>query len=75
MAANKPRSERTVSTYCYQCVAGPDLLTVRIQDGVATEINPNFAAAEIHPGRRQGLRQGVRAGAEGLQPEPRSCIR
>jgi phenylacetyl-CoA:acceptor oxidoreductase len=30
-------------------VAGPDLLTVRIQDGVATEINPNFDAAKIHP--------------------------
>ena len=49
MAANKPRSERTVSTYCYQCVSGPDLMTVRIQDGVATEINPNFAAAKVHP--------------------------
>ncbi len=50
MPAHKPRRERTVSTYCYQCVAGPDLLTVRIQDEVATEINPNFAAANIHPG-------------------------
>ena len=47
--ASRPQ-ERTVSTYCYQCVAGPDLLTVRIQDGVATEINPNFSAAAIHPG-------------------------
>jgi phenylacetyl-CoA:acceptor oxidoreductase len=42
-------SERKVSSYCYQCVAGPDLLTVRVQDGVATEINPNFEAAKIHP--------------------------
>ena len=50
MPESKPRIERTVSTYCYQCVAGPDLLTVRIQDGVATEVNPNFAAAAIHPG-------------------------
>ena len=49
MSAVRPISERTVSSYCYQCVAGPDLLTVRIQDGVATEINPNFEAAEIHP--------------------------
>jgi len=38
MAAEKPHVERSVFTYCYQCVAGPDLLTVRIQDGVATEI-------------------------------------
>jgi phenylacetyl-CoA:acceptor oxidoreductase len=54
MPVNEPRGERTVSTYCYQCVAGPDLLTVRIQDGVATEINPNFTAAEIHPGGGKG---------------------
>ena len=50
MPGSKPPTERIVSTYCYQCVAGPDLLTVRIQDGVATEINPNFKAAAIHPG-------------------------
>ncbi len=49
MAARDPSNERTVSTYCYQCVAGPDLLTVRIEDGVATEVAPNFDAAEIHP--------------------------
>mgnify|MGYP003444334286 CR=1 FL=1 len=22
-----------VATYCYQCVAGPDLLTVKVEDG------------------------------------------
>ena len=48
MPAPAPRT-RNVSTYCYQCVAGPDLLTVRVEDGAATEISPNFAAAEIHP--------------------------
>jgi phenylacetyl-CoA:acceptor oxidoreductase len=42
-------SARNVSTYCYQCVAGPDLLSVRVEDGVATEIGPNFAAAAVHP--------------------------
>lgn len=36
-------------TYCYQCVAGPDLLTVKVEKGVATEVEPNFAAAGIHP--------------------------
>jgi phenylacetyl-CoA:acceptor oxidoreductase len=49
MAARRSSRERTVSTYCYQCVAGPDLLKVRIEDGVATEVGPNFDAAEIHP--------------------------
>ena len=37
-------------TYCYQCVAGPDLLTVKVVDGVATEVEPNFCAADVHPG-------------------------
>jgi len=49
MTGTRPGNERTVSSYCYQCVAGPDLFTVRVQDGVATEINPNFEAAKIHP--------------------------
>ena len=39
-----------VPTYCYQCVAGPDLLTVKVCGGVATEVEPNFAAASVHPG-------------------------
>jgi phenylacetyl-CoA:acceptor oxidoreductase len=43
------KQDRTISTYCYQCVAGPDLLKVRIQDGVATEVEPNFDAADVHP--------------------------
>ena len=39
-----------VKTYCYQCVAGPDLLEVEVRDGVATQVTPNFDAAGIHPG-------------------------
>ena len=70
MPGDRPHQERTVSTYCYQCVAGPDLLKVRIEDGVATEIAPNFDAANNSSGRRQGLRQGLRARAEGLQSAP-----
>ncbi|MDH5221684.1 MAG: molybdopterin-dependent oxidoreductase, partial [Betaproteobacteria bacterium] len=41
---------KKVATYCYQCVAGPDLLTVKVADGVATEVEPNFSAADVHPG-------------------------
>ncbi len=41
---------RRVPTYCYQCVAGPDLLTVKVEHGVATEVEPNFCAAQVHPG-------------------------
>ena len=53
MPGKPAHAERTVSTYCYQCVAGPDLLKVRIEDGVATEITPNFdAARSIRPAAR-----------------------
>jgi len=44
------KSVKKVPQYCYQCVAGPDLLTVKVEDGVATEIEPNFAGAAVHPG-------------------------
>ena len=50
MTARSGSVEARVPTYCYQCVAGPDLLTVRVEDGVATEVEPNFRAARIHPG-------------------------
>ncbi|HEX9073999.1 MAG TPA: molybdopterin-dependent oxidoreductase [Pseudolabrys sp.] len=49
MPTKAAHNERTVSTYCYQCVAGPDLLKVRVEDGIATEVTPNFDAATIHP--------------------------
>ena len=39
---------KSVPTYCYNCVAGPDLMTVTVEDGVATAIRPNFNATE-HP--------------------------
>ena len=50
MTGPSPDQDRKVPTYCYQCVAGPDLLTVSVRDGVAEEVAPNFAAAEVHPG-------------------------
>lgn len=40
---------RKVSSYCYQCVAGPDLVKVKVVDEVATEIQPNFEATGEHP--------------------------
>jgi hypothetical protein len=35
---------RDISTYRYQCVSGPDLLRVRVEDGVAA-CNQGFALA------------------------------
>ncbi len=50
MKKSEPARIEKKATYCYQCVAGPDLLTVKVVDGVATEVEPNFAAADVHPG-------------------------
>jgi len=49
--APKPQSVAKVASYCYNCVAGPDFMTVKVVDGVATEIEPNFAAEDVHPAR------------------------
>ncbi len=50
MAAVNPTADRKkVSTYCYQCVNGPDILNVEVVDGVATKVEPNFAAKGYHP--------------------------
>jgi phenylacetyl-CoA:acceptor oxidoreductase len=38
-----------VPTYCYQCVAGPDLLHVLVRDGVAVGVEPNQDVASVHP--------------------------
>jgi phenylacetyl-CoA:acceptor oxidoreductase len=38
-----------IPVYCYQCVAGPDLLKVLVKDGVAVGVEPNGDAAEVHP--------------------------
>ena len=29
-------TKKTVATFCYQCVAGPDLMRVEVEDGIAT---------------------------------------
>jgi len=38
-----------IPTICYQCNAGPDLLTVHRENGVAVCVEPRFDAAGIHP--------------------------
>lgn len=51
MSSASPRSVKRVPTYCYNCVSGPDFMNVKVEDGVATEIEPNFAAENVHPAR------------------------
>ena len=49
-SATAATDAKWVPIYCYNCVAGPDLLAVKVENGVATDIAPNFAARDLHPG-------------------------
>ena len=40
---------RSVPVYCNQCVCGPDLFKVEVEDGIARSIEPNFDVAGEHP--------------------------
>ncbi len=42
---------KKVPTYCNQCVNGPDLCKVLVEDGVAVGIEPNFDLADRHPAK------------------------
>ena len=46
----KIKERRRVPVYCYQCVAGPDLMQVEVEDGIATRIESNYGIAGEHPG-------------------------
>lgn len=37
------------ATICYQCQAGPDLMRVQREDGIAVCVEPQFAAKGVHP--------------------------
>ena len=39
-----------IPVYCYQCVCGPDLMKVEVEDGVAVRVEPNLDVSEEHPG-------------------------
>jgi len=49
MNAETEPEVKKVPTYCYNCVAGPDLACIKVVDGVATEVEGNFASAEETP--------------------------
>ena len=53
MAATNGATIEKVPVYCYQCVAGPDLLKVIVKDGVAIGVEPNSDFAEQHPACRK----------------------
>jgi len=41
--------QQSLATYCYNCVSGPDLLRVSVEDGVAKTVEPDHKAMNIHP--------------------------
>lgn len=43
-------ASKKVPMFCYQCVAGPDLMKVEVENGVATRIESNFDIRGEHPG-------------------------
>ncbi len=49
MAQVDPGAKTSVSSYCYQCVSGPDLLKVDVLDGVPYQVRPNASASCFHP--------------------------
>ena len=52
------RDSKQVPMFCYQCVGGPDLMKVEVEDGVAIRIESNYDIEDEHPG---GGRVCVRA--------------
>lgn len=41
--------QKKVPMFCKQCVQGPDLMKVVVEDGVAVRVEPNFDVAGEHP--------------------------
>lgn len=50
MANSTNGGKKQVPVYCYQCVAGPDLMKVEVENGVATRVESNWDIRNQHPG-------------------------
>ena len=50
MANASKGGKKQVPIYCYQCVSGPDLMKVEVENGVATRIESNWDIRSQHPG-------------------------
>jgi phenylacetyl-CoA:acceptor oxidoreductase len=42
--------KRKIPVFCYQCVSGPDLMKVEVEDGVALRVESNYDIRGEHPG-------------------------
>ena len=43
-------TKKTVKTFCYQCVAGPDLMEIEVENGTATRVEALYGIQDAHPG-------------------------
>jgi phenylacetyl-CoA:acceptor oxidoreductase len=43
-------TKKTVKSFCYQCVAGPDLMEIEVENGVATRLESQYGIQDAHPG-------------------------
>ncbi|MEK9679715.1 MAG: molybdopterin-dependent oxidoreductase [Rhodospirillaceae bacterium] len=43
-------TKKTVKSFCYQCVAGPDLMEIEVENGVATRLESQYGIQDVHPG-------------------------
>ena len=43
-------TKKTVKTFCYQCVAGPDLMEIEVENGTATRVESLYGILDAHPG-------------------------
>jgi len=48
-ATTKLGANREVAVYCNQCVCGPDLFKVEVENGIAVRIKPNLDIGSAHP--------------------------
>ncbi|MEE2745546.1 MAG: molybdopterin-dependent oxidoreductase [Pseudomonadota bacterium] len=46
----KKHNKKKVKTFCYQCVAGPDLMEIEVENGTATRIESLYGIQQAHPG-------------------------
>ena len=46
----KTVNKKSIATFCYQCVAGPDLMKIEVEDGIATRMESNYDIQDEHPG-------------------------
>ena len=63
------RNVKHVPTLCYNCVSGPDFMKVKVEDGIATEIEPNFDAQGVQKVSLAAL--NATAGGQDEQQAPR----